>query len=151
MLILVALVLAQSVPVKAGGDACALIANADVRRVLGVDVKQRQPVAPGERGLLSQCYFDTGTPRSISVAVMRARDARAAKDSGEGEQEPNARPVKGLGDEADWSGNRISGALYVRRGERLIRVSVGGIRDERERIDKSRALAAAALRRLRPH
>jgi hypothetical protein len=56
--------------------------------------------------------------------------------------------VKGVGDEAFWSGTRVAGALYVLRGNTFIRVSVGGIADERERIDKSRQIAIAALARL---
>jgi hypothetical protein len=63
--------------------------------------------------------------------------------------ETAARPINGVGDEAFWSGTRIAGALYVLRGNTFIRVSVGGINDEKERIEKSRLLAVAALARLR--
>ena len=146
MLMLMALMLMQPPAAKAGAvNACGLIGNEDVRHVLGVEVKARQPVAQEVRGLLSQCYLETGTPRSISIAVMK--DTKEAKDTKE--REPDARPIGGIGDEAYWSGNRVTGALYVRRGDRLIRVSVGGIPTEAERIEKSRQLAEAALRRLR--
>jgi len=47
-----------------------LLADADVRAVLGVTVKERQPGAQQAHGLLlSQCYLGTGTPRSVSIAV----------------------------------------------------------------------------------
>src|SRR4051794_3395060 len=70
-------VVLQSAPVTkavaAKADACALVADADVRRVLGVEVKERQPGTQEARGLLlSQCYLGTGTPRSVSVAVAGA-------------------------------------------------------------------------------
>jgi hypothetical protein len=151
-------------------DACALLADDDVRTVLGVMVKERQPGTQQARGLLlSQCYLGTGTPRSVSIAVAgntrsggktltpRAfwRDqfaGRGAERKGENrgqEGETGARPIGGVGDEAFWSGTRVAGALYVLRGKSFIRVSVGGIADENERIEKSRQLAVAALARLR--
>jgi hypothetical protein len=58
------------------------------------------------------------------------------------------RPVGGLGEEAYWVGNAITGALYVLQGDAFLRISVGGIREESERIEKSKALARAALKRL---
>jgi hypothetical protein len=155
-------------------DACALIANEEVRKVLGADVQERQPGTQQARGLLlSQCYLGTGTTRSVSIAVAgntrssgRTITPRAfwreqfhpgetqgmKKESREGkgkeEAETQARPISGVGDEAFWSGTRVAGALYVLRGDTFIRVSVGGIADEAERIEKSRRLAAAALVRL---
>jgi hypothetical protein len=58
------------------------------------------------------------------------------------------RPIDGLGEEAYWVGNAISGALYVLKGDSFLRISVGGVREESARIEKSKALAHAALQRL---
>jgi hypothetical protein len=58
------------------------------------------------------------------------------------------RPIDGLGDEAYWVGNPISGALYVLKGDYFLRISVGGVHEESARMEKSRALANAALKRL---
>ena len=147
-------------------DACALLADEDVRSVLGVDVKERQRGTQNAHGLLlSQCYFGTATPRSVSVAIagttmIEGRTvtprqfwqqqfhpaAPARGERGEHGDGSAARAIPGVGDEAFWSGSRIAGALYVLRGRTFIRVSVGGIQDEQERIAKSRALALAALR-----
>jgi hypothetical protein len=67
----------------------------------------------------------------------------------EREEEPQKpRPIDGLGEEAYWVGNPISGALYVLKGNSFLRISVGGVREESERIEKSKALAHAALKRL---
>jgi hypothetical protein len=154
-------------------DACALVAGRDVSRILDADIKSTRPVTEAARGvLLYQCYISTGTPRSISIAVagpMRSgsrtvtprqfwreqfHPARRAGSSHERDrrdrerEDAAARPVRGVGDEAFWSGTRVAGALYVLRGNTFIRVSVGGIQDERERIEKSRQLAAAAITRL---
>ena len=145
-------------------DACALLADADIRAALGVAVKARRPGTEQARGLaLSQCYLDTGTPRSVSVAVAgppasgsaaitpRAfwRDQFHRSDERERERDAEARSIQGLGDEAFWSGTRVAGALYVLRGDTFIRISVGGIGAEAERIEKSRQLARAALANLR--
>jgi hypothetical protein len=149
-----------------------LLADADVRAVLGVTVKERQPGAQQAHGLLlSQCYLGTGTPRSVSIAVagntrsgsktltprafwrdqFHGRDEHASERKGEKreqEGETEARAIRRVGDEAFWSGTRVAGALYVLRGNTFIRVSVGGISDEKERIEKSRQLALIALTRL---
>ena len=172
---------ARQPPAAKKPDACALLADADVRTVLGVTVKERQPGTQQARGLLlSQCYLGTGTPRSVSIAVagnirsggktvtprafwrdqFHGRDEHASERKGEKrdaarkgekreqEDETEARPIGGVGDEAFWSGTRVAGALYVLRGNTFIRVSVGGISDEKERVEKSRQLAVAALARL---
>jgi hypothetical protein len=70
----------------------------------------------------------------------------------ERDREPDrrGRPIPDVGEEAYWTGNRFAGALYVLRGETFLRISVGGIRDEQARIEASKALALAALKRLRP-
>ncbi|HWK12117.1 MAG TPA: hypothetical protein VNR64_18790 [Vicinamibacterales bacterium] len=152
-------------------DACALVSSDDVGRILSAEIKSTRPVTETARGvLLYQCYVSTGTARSISIAVagpMKTasrtvtprqfwreqfhRSGRASTERGrrrDTDDERGVRPVRGVGDEAFWSGTRVGGALYVLHGDTFIRVSVGGIQDERERIEKSRQLAAAALDRL---
>jgi len=156
--VIVAMML-QANPAKT--DACALLTNEDVQRVLGVSVRERQPGTQDARGvLLAQCYLSTGSARSISIALAGStraggrtitprqfwRDNFHEKDEGKAAApESEARPVAGVGDEAYWSGSRVAGALYVLRGDRFIRVSVGGIADENQRIEASRRLALAAL------
>ena len=83
----------------------------------------------------------------------REEKSRAGKtgDRSEAEREEElhkARPIAGLGEEAYWVGNPILGALYVLQHDKFLRISVGGIRQEPERIEKSKALAQAALKRL---
>ncbi|MDQ2975120.1 MAG: DUF3558 domain-containing protein [Acidobacteriota bacterium] len=68
----------------------------------------------------------------------------------EGEEEESAplETVRGIGDEAFWSGTRVGGALYVLKGDRYLRISVGGPRDNKVKLKKSKTLAQRALRRL---
>jgi hypothetical protein len=56
--------------------------------------------------------------------------------------------IDGLGEEAYWVGNRITGALYVLQGDAFLRISIGGGEDESVRIKKAKALAEKALKRV---
>lgn len=49
---------------------------------------------------------------------------------------------------AYWVGNPIAGALYVLKGKYFLRTSVGGVREKSARIEKTKSLARAALKRL---
>ena len=77
------------------------------------------------------------------------RDKKSAKEREE-ENEEAAPPQKiaGVGDEAFWTGSRVGGALYVLKGSTYLRVSVGGAGDQQSKINKSKALARLALKRL---
>jgi hypothetical protein len=70
------------------------------------------------------------------------------KEQEEEEESTRPRVIAGLGEEAYWVGGPIAGALYVLKGNTFLRISVGGIREEPARIEKSKALAAIALKRM---
>jgi hypothetical protein len=78
-----------------------------------------------------------------------AGKAKTRKETEEEREKELSKPrvIDGFGEEAYWVGNPISGALYVLRGNSFLRISVGGVRAESERIEKSKALAHAALGR----
>lgn len=68
----------------------------------------------------------------------------------EEEEEGNpAKPVTGVGDEAFWVGNRITGTLYVLKGDSIIRLSLGGEDQESARMEKTVALARIVVNRLK--
>jgi len=104
----------------------------------------------------------TLTPRKFWLKQFHASDSRedempaavksAEKPGPEGEREGRKpRRTEGLGEEAYWVGTPITGALYVLEGDNFFRISVGGVREEGARIEKSKALARAILNRLHPH
>ena len=62
--------------------------------------------------------------------------------------ERKPRRISGVGEEAYWVGNPVTPILYVLQGDVFLRLSVGGIRDESARLEKSKALARAAVRKL---
>ena len=63
-------------------------------------------------------------------------------------EERKPRRIEGVGEEAFWVGNPVTGILYVLQRDVFLRLSVGGIPDESARLEKSKALARAAIRRL---
>ena len=77
----------------------------------------------------------------------RARDNKANASEEEEEGAPPER-VEGVGEEAYSVGNAKSGALYVLKGNTIMRISVGGSRSQPERIQKMKSLAQYAINRL---
>jgi hypothetical protein len=70
-----------------------------------------------------------------------------AREEEEGESNP-PQAVPGIGEEAFWLGSPKAGALYVLKGDQMVRVSVGGPDDMKTKIEKSKRLAALVLKRL---
>lgn len=66
----------------------------------------------------------------------------------EGEEESRPQRVAGLGEEAYWSGNQITGALSVLTKSAVVRVSLGGPESRDEKIKRASALARKLLNKL---
>ena len=102
------------------------------------------------------------TPRKFWQKQFHARDMEedethtagkgAKKPKSEDEEEARKpRRIEGLGEDAYWVGTPVTGALYVLQGNSFVRISVGGVGEESVRIEKSRVLARAVVKRLYPH
>lgn len=81
----------------------------------------------------------------------REKKEHEEKGGGRIEEEEEGQPpmpVKGVGDEAFWVGNSKVGALYVLKGDKYIRVSLGGGDSQEKKIEKSKTLAEHALKRI---
>jgi hypothetical protein len=159
-------------------NACQLLTPRDIARVQGETLKSVKLTESNENGLrVSQCFYALPSfTNSISLDVMRGQtaafwrlhfaNAREGKDDDEDrdrsvamktappsreaeeEHESSARKVRGIGDAAVWSGNRVAGALYVLKGETIVRISVGGGGSQEQKIERSKKLAAQALQKL---
>jgi hypothetical protein len=159
-------------------DPCKLLTGADIRNVQGDAVQETKPSTQPSGGLvMSQCLFRTANPsKSVSVAIASQGSAsprafwqkqfqsadstseekeheKTAAEHKQGkheEDEESTRPrtIKGLGEQAYWVGSPMVGALYVLKGNTFLRISVGGVREESARIQKSVALAHLALKRM---
>ncbi|HKS22240.1 MAG TPA: hypothetical protein VJZ76_05550 [Thermoanaerobaculia bacterium] len=141
-------------------NACQVLSARDVAKVQGARPKSTKLKETKNRELqVSQCLFTL--PRlsdSVSIDVMRG-DTRTfwrkhfpnehlTSNKPRPEREAHAIHVDGVGDDAVWSGNRLAGALYVLKGDTIVRVSLGGDRPQEQKIEKAKQLAARALRRL---
>ena len=122
-----------------------------------------KPATNQAQGLaMYDCFYTLPTfTNSISLSVTQpgpaagARDARqsweemlAAANAKASEKSGPPQTVDGVGEQAFWTGNERMGALYVLKGSRYLRISVGGPGDQATKIDKCRSLAEAALKRL---
>lgn len=155
----------------AGTDACDLLTDTDIRAVQGQAVAERAGSEQATASFrISQCYYrTTEVVRSVSLALTRPLAGNGAHSNGpvdywrnrfhgasdEGDaavaaerRKPAPAAVSGLGDEAYWAGDPVSGALYVLSADTIVRISVGGARSETERLERSRALAAKVVSRL---
>lgn len=152
-------------------DACALLTPDEIKAIQGEAATDAKLSGQSSGGFsLSQCFFTLPTfENSISLMVAHrgeGNDAREPKEfwrnnfhdksrerererEREEEAEESGPPEKisGLGDEAFWLGNRMTGALYVLKGNSYMRISIGGPADKAGR-KRSRMLAEKALARL---
>lgn len=159
-------------------DPCKLLSNADIQGVQGEPAQEAKPSTQPAGGLMmAQCLFRTSNPsKSISVAIAsagsisprafwqkqfgssqaaseenaekKAAVSRGEKKGEEDEESTRPRSIAGVGEQAYWVGSPLVGALYVLKGDTFLRISVGGIREESARIEKSKALARVALKRM---
>jgi hypothetical protein len=141
-------------------NACQVLSARDVAAVQGARFKSAKLKESGTRDIqMSQCVY--ALPRSsdsVTVDLIRGNtrsfwkkhfaDEHLASTKPRPEREAHAMRVAGVGDEAVWSGNRLAGALYVMKGETIVRVGVGGDISQEQKVEKAKKLAARALRRL---
>jgi hypothetical protein len=95
---------------------------------------------------------ERGRGRESKRESERESKREAEKREASGGEEEEGHPairVAGVGDEAFWASNVRAGALYVLKGNSIIRISVGGIPEQNVRLEKSKALARLALQRLK--
>jgi hypothetical protein len=144
-------------------DSCALLAAGEIEAAQKETVRESKSSAHRVKGLdVAQCIFATADViHSISLTVMTAGGARSRGDAirtywaetfGPGRRLGRKNPpraVPGAGQEAFWTSDARAGVLYVLSGDVVLRLSVGGVSDEEERLRRSSLLAQAALRKLR--
>ena len=151
-------------------DPCRLLAAEDIQTVQGSVLKDRKGSSERVTSLeYRQCFFTAADfVRSVSLTVITASESapagatraywektfrpapKAAPTSGRIPRKKDPpRPIEGLGGESFWTGDPRTGALYVMDGDVVLRISIGGVADEDERLRRSVALARTALRRLK--
>jgi hypothetical protein len=147
-------------------DPCRLLSDAEVRVVQGhapaQKVPSEQPAGPFR---FTQCFYRSpeftssvsvalGIPIATDIARSGPRDYwkqqfhKPVSTAPSRKKKEPPKPITGLGDEAFWVGDPMSGALYVLKGDVFLRVSAGGAPDQTEKIKRAKALALNALKRL---
>jgi hypothetical protein len=103
-----------------------------------------------ERELLEEQERELERQKERERANGQVREGGHKEKEHEGEEEePRPQRVAGLGEEAYWSGNQITGALSVlTRKNAIVRVSLGGPESRDEKIKKASALARKLLKQL---
>ena len=135
---------------RPSADACSLLTKNDIAAVQGEAFTATKLTTHDD---VSQCFYQLPTfTKSVSVDVIRDKSFWTEHfDHAEEHEKEEAHPpreIHGLGDDALWIGGRMAGSLYVRKGNAVLRVSVGGPGSEAEKIARSKTLAARALRRM---
>ncbi|HEY0365295.1 MAG TPA: hypothetical protein VGC73_02410 [Pyrinomonadaceae bacterium] len=147
-------------------DPCRLLTDAEVCAIQGHAPAQKIPSEqPAGSFRFTQCLYRTtefSSSVSVALGIPLTTDSKRSgarqywqtqfkgderAESGEEKEKPPKR-LGGLGDEAFWVGDPVTGALYVLKGDAFLRVSVGGPSDQAEKIKRARALASYALKRL---
>ena len=114
---------------------------------LSLTVSDRQhPVALTARQLWQKQFHSSEVENDEELAEGKGEKKLEPEREREGRK---PRPVRGLGEEAYWVASPVASALYVLKGEVFLRISVGSGGSESERMEKSKALARAALKHLR--
>jgi hypothetical protein len=151
---------AGAAPAAASASACDLLAPEEIRAVQKTPLKDRKPSEHQSQGLrFAQCVFTTSDfVRSVSLSVITGSGGQGARGywdktfhskAAKAARKKPPLPVPGDWDEAFWSSEARAGALYVLSNAVVLRVSVGGVADDDERLRRTKSLVEAALRRLR--
>ena len=135
---------------------------AEFSRSITLTMYQKHPTDPAKRNPID--FWKHTFARYEEEETEKEKDAEKKEEAGKKEHaeqkkaEPSRgreeeegappRKIPGLGDEAFWLANRFGGTLYVLKGNAFISISIGGTDTEESKIDKSKKLAAKALRRL---
>ena len=146
-------------------DACKLLSNEEIASIQGEAPSRTQLVGQSDGQLsVSQCNFllPTGT-NSLSLRVVERGNGPQPKDPKQVWQETfhqpqpdaaNAREarqfhkVDAVGEEAFWLGDLKTGGLHVLKGNRYIRISIGGEEDLQTKIAKCSKISQLVLPRL---
>lgn len=111
---------------------------------------QKHPTDPNKRSPVDFWKHTFARYENEESGREEKEEPKAEKGRGKEEEEgAPPRKISGLGDEAFWVSNRFGGTLYVLKGEAFISISIGGPDKEEVKLDKSKKLAAKAVRQLK--
>jgi len=143
-------------------DPCSAVTANDVFGIFGAAFDEpRKSVQTSGDITVTQCYY--GQPvryaaDSMTIEYTTAPDIHELweKQFEPGEEhereeergEKHRIEVEGLGRDAYWGGNRVSGALYVLAPRAIMRISIGGQGDVASKMEKAKKVAMKALEKM---
>ena len=89
---------------------------------------------------------DAKTPNAVRDYWNESLDVKNMRRLKKGKDVPQ--PVANVGDEAVWVDSGKSGVLYALHKGRLVRISLGGGGESKDRLAKSKQLIVKALGRI---
>jgi hypothetical protein len=146
-------------PCAAATDPCTLLTKAEVLAVQGeafTDASKNVHTAGDVT--VAQCFYGLSDASRSSSVVLELTTAPHLREMWEKQFEPgeaeaegerHAIEVKGLGRNAFWGGNRVSGALYVLAPHAILRVSIGGRGDPASKLERAKKLAKMAMAKMK--
>ena len=145
-------------------DACSLLTSKELETIQGAPLQATKPSSNTQGGLtISQCYYQLPTATDSVVITITQRAADKGRDPKEAwaqifhhekrgnndeEKETPLEPITNLGDEAFWLQKRFGGKLYILKGNTYVTIGLGSTGDEPNKIEKAKALAEVALKKL---
>jgi len=127
-------------------------ATNDLVNSVSLTVTQKNPASSGGESVREFWEERFGREERLERDREKTRDKdRKTGEEKEGEEEEEGlppQPVKSLGDEAYSVGNAKIGVLYVLKGDKLLRISIGGAHTQQVRTEKMKSLVQTALKRL---
>jgi hypothetical protein len=145
----------------AAADACTFLTADEIQAVQRERPQISKPSSqPGGELVVRQCFYQLPSfEKSVSLEVTTGPAARAywrkafhetreEEQDEEGEAKEQPERVRGLGEEAFWTGSLKLGGLYVLQKGAILRLSIGGADAKGAKLKKLRALARSALKRL---
>lgn len=149
-------------------DPCTLLTSETVKKVQGEPfVAATKSVQTQGNVTVAECFYrlEEGA-RSVTLELTSAGSPHATRELWEhqfepgGEREEREREeesgkevhgieVHGVGDDALWAGNRVSGVLYVRTRDAILRISIGGSGKQQAKMEKAMELGREAVGRMK--
>lgn len=149
-------------------DPCTLLTRETVQKVQGAPFVEATKSSTSQGNLTAaQCFYrldeqsrsvvleltSAGSPHATHELWERQFEPGGEREEREREEERGEREIHGIevhgvGEDAIWSGNRVSGVLYVRTRDAILRISVGGAGGQKEKMERAMELGREAVGRM---
>src|SRR4051794_12416647 len=124
--------------------------TSDISKSLQLSIIESDPDDPQKHDVhnLWEVMFRKKRNRDKKETGTKKRETESDEDDDEGGLAiKDSTRIRKIGDDAYWSTSQYGGALFILRGDRIFRVSIGGAEPLSVKLSKSKVLGFAALTR----